>query len=93
MFNDNICIMNNIAIVQSQGFSCELPPVITVNDLPEYYGTVKLSVVDSKPLVEGEASGIELLFGSWIESGDEDAQLEELYLYRTIPSINNSSHE
>jgi len=33
MFNDNICIMNNIAIVQSQGVFGELPPVITVNDL------------------------------------------------------------
>ena len=92
MFNDNICIMNNIAIVQSQGGFFELPPVITANDLSEYYGTVTLAVVNSKPLVEGETSGIELLFGSWIESGDEDAQLDELYHSRAIPSI-NSSHE
>ncbi len=92
MFNDNICIMNNIAIVQSQGFYCELPPTITVNDLPKYYGTVKLSVVDSSPVVEVEASGLELLFGSWIESGGEDAQLNALYRSRAIPSI-NSPHE
>ncbi|HCY19001.1 MAG TPA: hypothetical protein DHU69_04405 [Deltaproteobacteria bacterium] len=92
MFNDNICIMNNIAIVQSQGVFGELPPVITVNDLSEYYGTVTLSVVDSMPVVEVESSVLELLFGSWIESGDEDAQLDALYRSRAIPSI-NSPHE
>jgi len=92
MFNDNICIMNNIAIVQSQGVFGELPPVITVNDLSEYYGTVTLSVVDSMPVVEVESSALELLFGSWIESGDEDAQLDALYRSRAIPSI-NSPHE
>jgi hypothetical protein len=92
MLNENICIMNNIAIVQSRGFYSELPSTITVNDLPKYYGTVELSVVDSKPVVEVEASGLELLFGSWIESGDEDAQLDELYHSRAIPSI-NSPHE
>lgn len=92
MFNNNICIMNNIAIVQSQGFYDELPSTITVSDLPEYYGTVELSVVDSRPVVEVEVLGLELLFGSWIESGDEDAQLDELYHSRAIPSI-NSPHE
>ena len=92
MFNDHICIMNNIAIVQSQGVFRELPPLITANDLPEYYGTVELFVVDSRPVVEVEASGLELLFGSWIESGGEDAQLDALYRSRAIPSI-NSPHE
>jgi hypothetical protein len=92
MLNDNICIMNNIAIVKSQGFYCELPSTITLNDLPQYYGTVKLFVADSKPVVETESSGLELLFGSWFESGDEDAQLDELYRSRAIPSINNQ-HE
>ncbi len=92
MFNDNICIGIVIAIVQSQGFYDELPSTIPVSDLPKYYGTVKLPVVDSRPVVEVEASDLELLFGSWIESGDEDAQLDELYRSRAIPSI-NSPHE
>ncbi len=58
----------------------------------KYYGTVELSVVDSRPVAESEVFGLELLFGSWIESGDEDAQLDELYRSRALPSI-NSSHE
>lgn len=89
MLNANICTMNNIAIVQSQEFYCDLPSTITLNDLPQYYGTVKLSIADSKPVVEIESSGLELLFGSWFESRDEDAQLYELYRSRAIPSINS----
>jgi hypothetical protein len=91
MFNANVSVINNIAIVQSQGSYCTLFPVITEDDLPKLYGTVMLPIAQRKTVVKEQFPAIELLFGSWAENGDEDEQLEKLYQSRLIQSI--SLHE
>jgi hypothetical protein len=87
MSDDVIFISENIAIVQSQGCTCLLPSTISVQELPSFYGTVSLPIAQSEAIVEDQFTNIKLLFGSWIESGDEDKQLEELYKSRLVPSI------
>ncbi len=91
MSDNVIFISENIAIVQSQDSSSLVPSTISVQELQELYGTVSLPVAPSESIVEDQFVNIKLLFGSWIESGDEDKQLEELYNSRLIPS--NSLNE
>jgi hypothetical protein len=81
-----VLISKNIAIDQSQGSSCVLPPTINAQDLPECYETVFLPIAQSTSIIDDQSVNIESLFGSWIESGDEDKQLEEIYESRQIPS-------
>jgi len=77
---DNITFVSeNIAIVGYQeSISSEPPKVLSE--------TFELSIAESKPVVEDEFTDIKLLFGSWVESGDEDKQLEDLYESRLLPS-------
>jgi hypothetical protein len=86
MNEDVIFVTDNIAIVQTQGNVCLLPPIISADELSTYYGTVSLPIAESKPLIENENTNIKLLFGSWVESGTEDELLDELYSSRLIPS-------
>lgn len=82
MMSENIIFVSNVAIVQSQGTYCLVPPVISVQDLPESYGTVTLPVVQSESIIRDEFSDLKLLFGSWIIGGDEETQLDEIYVTR-----------
>ena len=85
--SDNIVLISkNIAIDQSQGSSCALPPAIKAHDLPECYDTVFLPIAKSTSIIEGQTVNIKALFGSWIESGDEDKHLTEIYESRQTPS-------
>ena len=80
---------SNVGIVQSPEFKYPLPSVLTVSDLSNCIDTFCLKVVESTPLSGftcGEFSTVKALFGSWIESGNEDKQLEELYNSRLNPS-------
>lgn len=49
------------------------------------------AVAQRKAIEDNKESRMKALFGSWIESGDEGKQLEELYKSRLIPS--SSSQE
>lgn len=86
MSDDIILISGNVAIVESQSDTCLEPPTIDMQELPKLYGTVSLPIAQSEVVVEDQFTTIKLLFGSWIESGDEDKQLEELYKSRLLPS-------
>ena len=44
------------------------------------------AVAQSKVTEGNKKSRMKALFGSWVENGDEDKQLEELYKSRLIPS-------
>ena len=48
--------------------------------------TVQLQSLPSEAVNESACLHIKRLFGVWIESGDEDKQLEELYRSRLVPS-------
>lgn len=78
---ENVVYVDNVALVQSYDAldSHLLPPE---KDFYDFTGdvsqTVALKVVESR-IVE---SGIESLFGCWIEAGNEDELLEELYKSR-----------
>lgn len=89
MSNDVIFISGNIAIVQSRENSYSTTSAISAQELAESYGTVSLPVVPSKAIAEDQYQfiSIRLLFGTWLESVDDDKQLEELYKSRLIPSI------
>lgn len=86
MSDDFVFTSGNIAIVKSQGSTCLEPSTINIQELLKSYGTVSLPIAQSKAVVENQFTTIKLLFGSWIESGDEDKQLEELYKSRLFPS-------
>ncbi len=86
MSDDVILISGNVAIVKSQSSICLEPSTINAQELPEFYGTVWLPIAQSEAIVEDQFTTVKLLFGSWIESGDEDTQLEELYKSRLFPS-------
>ena len=87
MSNDVIFISGNIAIVQSRENSYSTTSAISAQELAESYGTAALPVVPSKAIAEDQFISIKLLFGTWLESVDDDKQLEELYKSRLIPSI------
>jgi len=84
--NEAVFVSGNIAIVQSQETKCLIHSSISTEELPESYKTVFLSVAKSEPVVADQFQDIKLLFGSWVESGEEDAQIEELYKSRLLPS-------
>lgn len=86
MNEDVIFVTDNIAIVQTQGNVCLLPPTISADELSAYYETVSLPIAESKPIIENHNTNIKLLFGSWVESGTEDELLDQLYSYRLILS-------
>ncbi len=86
MSDSIIFVSKNVAIDQSQGSSCVRPLSISVQDLPEFYETVFLPVAQSRPIIEEQSINILSFFGSWVECGDEDKQLEEIYESRRIPS-------
>ncbi|HDH53134.1 MAG TPA: hypothetical protein ENH24_01450 [Nitrospirae bacterium] len=86
MSDSIVLISKNIAIDQSQGSSCVLLPAINAQDLPECYDTVFLPIAQSTSIIEDQSVNIRELFGSWVESGDEDKQLKEIYESRQIPS-------
>lgn len=79
MLDEVVFVSDNIALVQYQDSISLEPP-------KELYETFELLVVQSKPIIDDQFTDIKLLFGSWVKSGDEDKQLEELYKSRLIPS-------
>lgn len=86
MSNDIVLTAGNVTIVQSLGNVCLIPPTLTVQDLPKYYGTLSLPVSRIETVVIEKFADIKSLFGSWIECGDEDQMLIDLYKSRLIPS-------
>lgn len=72
---DNVFVIStkNVATIQSQD--------------TEFNETVSLPVAQSTAIIEDQYSSIKLYFGSWVGSGDEDKQLEEIYRARLVPSI------
>jgi len=76
----------NIAIVQSQSSDCTEPSTLNGDQLTELNWTISLPVVQSKALTEDQFIDTKFLFGSWVEDGEEDKLLEELYKSRLIPS-------
>jgi hypothetical protein len=83
-------LIENVAIVQSQDSNSLLPPTVAAHDFFNFMGdinkTVQLNVSQSEAVGESPWLHIRSLFGAWIESGDEDKQLEALYQSRLIPS-------
>jgi hypothetical protein len=60
---------------------------ITPQALRESYRTIQFPADKNDSVsAKDEFSDIRLLFGSWVEDGDEDKHLEELYKSRFIPS-------
>jgi len=88
--NEMRIINNNVAIVQSPEYSSPSPAMLTVEDLKDYFGTIYLKVAESMPIAGDEFTSIRSLFGAWVESGNEDQQLEELYKSRLNPSVSVS---
>lgn len=86
MSDNTIFIAENIAIVPAQSSVNLEPSMISTEELSGYHGTVSLHVADSASIDETQFTSIKLLFGSWVESGDEDKHLEELYKSRLVPS-------
>jgi len=90
MSNEDVLIVGNVAIVQTQDSSSFNYPAISDQLFNKFIGdikeTVSLAIASSKAIAEDESIDCKLLYGSWIESGNEDKQLEELYESRLIPS-------
>lgn len=82
MIFENI-IAGNVAIVDSQS-ECFQAINSSVQESIDYSNeTVSLPIVSSEAVLE-DSTSIILLFGSWVECGDEDNKLDELYRQRTF---------
>ena len=86
MSDELVITVGNVTIVHSLGNECLIPPTLTVQDLPKYYGTLSLPVSRIETAVMEKYSDVKSLFGSWIECGDEDQMLTNLYKSRLLPS-------
>jgi hypothetical protein len=86
---DNVIFVENVALVLSNDSNSLKFPIISTKEFLDFSGdvneTVELETAESKPLDEKTRSIMEL-FGSWVESGDEDRQLIELYRSRLAVS-------
>lgn len=86
----NVIYAENVAIVKSQDSNSLLPPTVAARDFFSFTGdinkTIQLMVFPSEAVKESPWLYIRNLFGAWVESGEEDRQLEELYRSRLIPS-------
>ncbi len=91
MLNDRQDIFaGNVAIVQSQDCNSAAASGIAAQAFFEFTGdirkTVQVRPLSTEPSSEGALVRIRKLFGAWVESGEEDQQLEELYRSRLLPS-------
>jgi len=91
---DRVVVAENVALVQSHDSNFLTPPIILAKEFYDFTGnvneTVQLDIAQGPTIDENLQPVIDDLFGSWIESGDEDEQLEELYKSRlnrsTLPT-------
>lgn len=85
-----VIFAENVAIVQSQDSNSMLPPTIAAHDFFSFTGdtskTVQLKVFPSEDIEESPWLYVRSLFGAWVESGNEDKQLQGLYQSRLTPS-------
>jgi hypothetical protein len=80
----------NVAIVQSQDSNSAATTAIAAQAYFGFTGdireTVQVRPLSTEPFSEGARVRLKELFGAWVESGEEDQQLEEMYKCRLIPS-------
>jgi hypothetical protein len=85
-----VIFAENVAIVQSQDSTSLVPLTISITDFLNFAGdtrkTIQVHGLSSEAVNESLWLHIRNLYGAWIESGDEDKQIEELYQSRLIPS-------
>jgi len=89
MLDDKTTIFaDNVAIIQSQDSNSLAHFVITAQDFAAFTGDrTKTVIVDPREAPESSRwASIRKLFGTWVEHGDEDKELEDLYLSRQIHS-------
>ena len=91
MFSEKAIIFaENVAIIQSQDSTSLVPLTIAAKDFFSFTGdinkTVQLEGLHSEAVEASPWLYVKNLFGAWVESGEEDKQLEELYQSRLIPS-------
>ncbi len=84
MKNENTLRAGNVVIILSSDANSARQPSIA--PMTTCTKTEALPVATSVSFEKTLSPDIKHLFGSWVESGDEDAQLEELYRSRLIPS-------
>jgi hypothetical protein len=85
-----VIFTENVAIVQSQDSKSLVPPTISAEDFFKFTGdtryTIQIEGFPSEAVEESPWSYIRTLFGAWVESGNEDKQLQDLYQSRVTPS-------
>lgn len=83
---ENVIYASNVALVQSHDVNSLNLPDLLEQDFFGFTGdvneTVQLEVAETRVVPETLESRIESLFGCWIEAGDEDELLDELYKSR-----------
>lgn len=90
MTDEAVLIAGNAAIVQSLESSALNISSMSLEEFLQCFNdineTVSLAIAPSKSISEDQYADIKLLFGYWIECGEEDIQIEELYRSRLYPS-------
>ncbi len=88
--NDNkkVIFADNVAIIQSQEGNSQLFPTISTKDFFKFTGDITGTIeIRPREMIENKnRNQLQYLFGAWIESGNEEKELEELYRSRLIPS-------
>jgi hypothetical protein len=86
----NDIFAGNVAIVQSQDSNSAATSAIAAQAFFRFTGdireTVQVRPLSTEPCSEEARLRMKKLFGAWVESGEEDQRLEELYRSRLIPS-------
>ena len=88
--NDNkkVIFVDNVAIIQSQEGNSQLFPTISTKDFFKFTGDIT-GTIEIRPREMTEKKNRAQhhhLFGAYIQCGNEEKELEELYKSRMIPS-------
>ena len=82
--------VNNTIVVPTTSRSSVISSTIDGSELFSFARdqtkTIKLGIAPSRSISTEQNFEAKMLYGSWVESGDEDKQIEELYKSRLIPS-------
>jgi len=79
-----IIFTDNVAIVQSEDSNSSLFHTISTNDFYKFTGDLT-ATIKINPVERGEVDlkdNIDRLFGAWVQNGEEDRMLQNLYSSR-----------
>jgi hypothetical protein len=87
--NKKVIYADNVAIVQSQDCNSPLFHTISTKDFFKFTGDITgtIEIRPKEAYGKNNKDQLQRLFGAWVENGDEEIKLEDLYKSRILPSF------